>query len=75
MEIRYFWGGGIETQKTLPFGKPEQVRQEVIDRVKIFGPKGGFVFNIIHNILPRVPIENVLIMYETLREFGVYPIK
>ncbi|MEM2073380.1 MAG: uroporphyrinogen decarboxylase family protein [Nitrososphaeria archaeon] len=70
-----FWGGGIETQKTLPFGTPEQVRKEVIDRIKIFGPKGGFVFNTIHNVLPKVPVENILTMYKTVREFGMYPIK
>lgn len=70
-----FWGGGIETQKTLPFGTREQVRREVIERIKIFAPKGGFVFNTIHNVLPKVPVENVLTMYRTVREFGRYPIK
>jgi uroporphyrinogen-III decarboxylase len=70
-----FWGGGIETQTTLPFGTPEQVIQEVKERIRIFAPKGGFVFNTIHNILPRVPVENVLAMYKAVKEYGRYPIR
>ncbi len=70
-----FWGGGVDTQKTLPFGSVEEVRQEVAERIRIFGPGGGFVFNTIHNVQPLTPIENVLAMYETLREVGKYPIK
>ena len=70
-----FWGGGVDTQKTLPFGSVEEVGQEVAERIRIFGPGGGFVFNTIHNVQPLTPIENVLAMYETLREVGKYPIK
>jgi hypothetical protein len=68
-----FWGGGVDTQKTLPFGTVEDVRNEVTYRVKTFGKGGGFVFNTIHNVQARVPTENVLAMYETVREFGGYP--
>ena len=67
-----FWGGGIDTQKTLPFGSVEDVRQEASSRVKIFGKGGGFVFNTIHNVQARVPVQNVLAMYETVREYGRY---
>ena len=67
-----FWGGGVDTQKTLPFGTVEDVRNEVRSRVRIFGKGGGFVFNSIHNVQAGVPIENVLAMYETVREFGSY---
>lgn len=70
-----FWGGGIDTQRTLPFGTPDQVRKEVRERIRIFGPKGGFVFAAIHNIQPRVPIENVIAMFEAVKEFGKYPIR
>ncbi len=69
-----FWGGGVDTQRTLPFGTPEEVRQEVCSRLKIFGQSGGFVFNTIHNVQARVPAENVLAMYETVRECGQYPL-
>lgn len=67
-----FWGGGVDTQKTLPFGTVEDVRQEVSSRVKTFGKGGGYVFNTIHNVQARVPIENVLAMYETARKYGEY---
>jgi hypothetical protein len=67
-----FWGGGVDTQKTLPFGTVEDVRNEVSSRLKIFGKGGGYVFNSIHNVQARVPIENVLAMYETVRECGQY---
>ena len=67
-----FWGGGVDTQKTLPFGTVEDVRNEVRSRLKIFGKSGGYVFNTIHNVQSRVPIENVLAMYETVRDFGRY---
>ncbi|MGC9347238.1 MAG: uroporphyrinogen decarboxylase family protein [Anaerolineae bacterium] len=69
-----FWGGGVDTQKTLPFGTPEEVREEVAERVRIFGTGGGFVFNTIHNVQPMSPVENVLAMYKTVREVGVYPV-
>lgn len=67
-----FWGGGVNTQQTLPFGTPEAVRAEVRERLEIFAPGGGFVFNPIHNVQAGTPIENVLAMYETVREFGDY---
>ena len=69
-----FWGGGVDTQKTLPFGTAEDVRAEVLERIRVFGPGGGFVFNSIHNIQPQSPVENVMAMYEVLRTHGHYPI-
>ena len=67
-----FWGGGVDTQKTLPFGTPEDVRREVCERIKILGPGGGFVLNTIHNIQALVPVENLLAMFETVRDFSRY---
>jgi hypothetical protein len=69
-----FWGGGVDTQHTLPTGSPEEVRAQVRERIKIFGPRGGFVFNTIHNVQPKTPLQNVLAMYETVREYGRYPL-
>ena len=69
-----FWGGGVDTQKTLPFGTPDEVRQEVAERIRIFAPGGGYVFNSIHNIQAKTPVENVLAMFESAREHGRYPI-
>ncbi len=67
-----FWGGGVDTQGTLPFGTPDDVRKEVAERLRVFGQGGGFVFNTTHNVQARVPIENVVAMYETVRDCGRY---
>ena len=64
-----FWGGGVDTQKTLPFGTPQEVRDQVRERIEIFGPGGGFVFCTIHNIQANTPIANVLAMFEVLKEY------
>lgn len=58
-----FWGGGVDTQKTLPFGDREEVSAQVKERLRIFGQGGGFVFNATHNIQPKSPVENVLEMF------------
>jgi len=65
-----FWGGGIDTQKTLPFGTTEDVRREVTERLTILGKDGGFVFNTTHNIQGGTPIDNLLAMYGTLAKYG-----
>lgn len=70
-----FWGGGVDTQKTLPFGTPDEVREEVRERLRIFGRDGGFVFNTIHNVQPLSPVENVWTLYETVHEYGRYPLE
>lgn len=64
-----FWGGGIDTQKTLPFGTPEEIRQQVKERMQIFGKGGGFVFNTIHNLQAGVPQENIVALYEAVQEY------
>lgn len=65
-----FWGGGVNTQTTLPFGSADDVRREVRERLRIFGRGGGYVFNPIHNVQARVPVANLLALYETVREAG-----
>lgn len=67
-----FWGGGCEPQGVLTTGTPEEVRDQVKRRLEIFGKGGGFVFNQIHNVLPNVPVENILAMYDTAYEFSSY---
>jgi len=67
-----FWGGGVDTQKTLPFGTPENVKEEVEDNMRIFGKNGGFVFNTVHNIQATVPVDNLITMFKTVREKGSY---
>jgi hypothetical protein len=63
-----FWGGGVDTQKTLPFGKPEEVYAEVRERIAIFNEGGGFVFNTIHNVQANTPVENLLAMFEAVKD-------
>ncbi len=64
-----FWGGGVDTQKTLPFGTPAEVREQVKERIETFAPGGGFVFCSIHNIQARTPLENLLALFETVRSY------
>ncbi len=70
-----FWGGGVDTQATLQFGTPEEVRAEVAERLRVFGPGGGFVFCPVHNIQPNTPPENIVAAYDTARELGRYPLR
>ena len=65
-----FWGGGVDTQKTLPFGTPAEVREEVLRRCEVFAPGGGFVFNAIHNVQADTPVVNLLAMFHAVREFN-----
>jgi uroporphyrinogen-III decarboxylase len=58
----------VDTQKTLPFGKPREVYKEVRARIDLLAPGGGFVFNAIHNIQARTPVENVLAMFKAIRD-------
>ena len=65
-----FWGGGVDTQQVLPFGRPEEVRRQVLERLEIFSKDGGYVFNTIHNIQANTPIENIAAMIEAVKEFN-----
>jgi len=64
-----FWGGGVDTQKTLPFGTPAQVREEVLRRCEVLSRNGGFVFNAVHNVQARTPVPNIVAMIDAVREF------
>jgi len=65
-----FWGGGCDTRQVLNRGTPGDVRRHVLERLAIFAPGGGFVFNTVHNILPEVPPENIEAMFGAVREFN-----
>ena len=65
-----FWGGGVDTQHVLPFGKPEEVREQVLRNCDIFMKDGGFVFNTVHNIQANVPTQNIVAMLEAIKEFN-----
>lgn len=65
-----FWGGGVDTQHTLPFGTAEEVREQVLERCEIFSRNGGFVFDAIHNVQANTPVANVVAMLEAVKSFN-----
>lgn len=65
-----FWGGGVDTQKVLSFGTPEEVEKQVLKMCEIFSVNGGFVFNTVHNIQATTPVQNVIAMMNGLRKFN-----
>ncbi len=67
-----FWGGGCDSQRTLPRGTAAEVAADVRANLAAFMPGGGYVFNGIHNIQADVPPENIVAMYDTAYEFGAY---
>lgn len=67
-----FWGGGIDTQKVLPFGTPQEVEEQAGERLDIFSPGGGYVYNPIHNVVANVPPENLKAYYNAYkRKYGL----
>ena len=64
-----FWGGGCDTQRILPCGTPAEVRAHVLHQCETLAPGGGFVFQQVHNILANVPAENIIGMYDAVREY------
>jgi uroporphyrinogen decarboxylase len=67
-----FWGGGVDTQKILPYGTEQEVRDEVKRRIDDLAPGGGFVFAPVHCIQQDVPPENIQAMWETVQDYGKY---
>ena len=67
-----FWGGGIDSQRVLPFASPETVRDEVRRNLDIFKVGGGYVFNSVHNIQHGVPPRNIAALFDAAYEFGFY---
>ena len=67
-----FWGGGVNSQKILPFGSKKEVSEEVKRRVDDLASGGGFVFASVHNIQNFVPPENITEMFNTLKKCWEY---
>jgi uroporphyrinogen decarboxylase len=65
-----FWGGGCDTRHVLPTATPSAVKDHLRRQLEVFAPGGGFVFNTVHNILPEVPPQNIVAMYEAVAEFN-----
>ncbi|WP_227761912.1 uroporphyrinogen decarboxylase family protein [Zhaonella formicivorans] len=71
-DVLTFWGGGVDTQRILNHGTPQQVKDEVKRRIEDFAPGGGFVFTPVHNVQADVPPENYMAMWEAWEEYGKY---
>ncbi|MFZ3080994.1 MAG: uroporphyrinogen decarboxylase family protein [Bellilinea sp.] len=65
-DVLSFWGGAVDTQGVLPYGTPQEVRDDVKRNIEALAPGGGYVFNTVHNIQADVPVENIMAMYEAL---------
>lgn len=65
-----FWGGGVDTQHVLPFGTPDEVREQVLRRCEVFSEQGGYVFNPVHNVQAGTPVENIVAMINAVAEFN-----
>ncbi len=65
-----FWGAGVETQTTLPFGTVEQIEQEVRERIELLSQDSGYVFATIHNIQADIPPEKIMAVFDTAMKTG-----
>jgi uroporphyrinogen decarboxylase len=64
--------GTICIQKTLPFGTIDEVKNEVITRIRTVGQGGGLILSPTHSILGDIPVRNIVALYETARKYGIY---
>jgi uroporphyrinogen decarboxylase len=69
-----FWGG-VDTQRVMPMGTPDEVRAEARRRIRDLAPGGGYVVDTVHNVQADVPPENICALYEEAAHFGHYPIQ
>jgi uroporphyrinogen decarboxylase len=67
--------GGIDTQKVLPHGTPDEVRRETRRRIKDLAPGGGYIAASVHCLQPDVPPENIVAMCEEVKVAGRYPVQ
>ena len=67
-----FWGGGIDTQNVLNNATPADIKRQVAENIGNFKPNGGYVFCQVHNIMPGIPVDNIIAMYEAYRENANY---
>jgi len=72
---RLTFHSGLDQQRTIPFGTPDEVRAEVAHKLKAFAPGGGYIFAPCHNLQPDVPPANIVAMFEAAHEYGRYPVR
>ena len=64
--------GGIDIQHLMPRGTEKEVVHQVKDRAQTLGSDGGYIFGTAHNLLPDVPTENIVALYEAYMKYGSY---
>jgi uroporphyrinogen decarboxylase len=64
--------GGISIQNTMPKGSPQDVINEVRERVVTLAGHGGYIFCTAHNLQIDTPLENILTLFRAYKEFGSY---
>ena len=69
-----FWGGGVDTQRVLPYATLKQLEEHVKHNIKIFAKGGGYVFNQVHNIQANVPPEKIVTIFRAAYKYGHYPV-
>jgi uroporphyrinogen decarboxylase len=62
--------GGVDNQRTLPFGSPEDVRREVAENIEIFRQAKGYIVCPCHNLQANTPTQNIIALYDAVKEFG-----
>jgi uroporphyrinogen decarboxylase len=62
--------GAVDNQWTLPFGTPAEIRQQVAENIGILAKGRGYIVAPCHNIQPNTSTENILALYDAVREFG-----
>jgi len=65
-----FWGGGCDTKSVLNRGTVEEVKAHVLHNLEVFSKGGGFVFTTVHNIMPDVPPQNIMAMFEAIDDYN-----
>ncbi len=68
---RLCFEGGVSVQKTLPFGRPEDVRREVRERIAVLGRGGGYILGPAHAIQAGTPPENIVALFDTAEGGGI----
>ena len=71
---RLTFHGGISQQQVLSRGTPDQVKEEVKQRIRELGRGGGYILAAAQTIVPEVPAENIVEMFRAARQYGTYPI-
>ena len=71
---RLSFHGGIDIQKVLPFGTPDEVTREAVKTMNNLGRGGGYILSPTHYLLADVPTENIIALRDAVIQYGRYPL-